>query len=96
MKIKVKGFLTFGEVMGRQGDLELEFSQVTIRQLLLHLSEIFGKGFQEMIYDPNDKTGKLISMVLVNGHNHRNLQDRLDHELKDGDNVDLFPPMAGG
>ncbi|MBL7205255.1 MAG: MoaD/ThiS family protein [Desulfobacteraceae bacterium] len=35
-------------------------------------------------------------LILVNGCNWRNLPERLDTELKDGDEVCLFPPVIGG
>jgi molybdopterin converting factor small subunit len=34
--------------------------------------------------------------VLVNGRHCTHLPDGLDTELRDGDQVDLFPPIAGG
>lgn len=34
--------------------------------------------------------------LIINGRSYRNLPDQLETELQDGDEVAIFPPMAGG
>ncbi len=96
MKIRVKGFYNFDDIIKNRGVLELEADGMTIRQLLARLSAKFGNSFRDMIYDGEGSTDKLISLILVNGINIRNLAGNLDAELNDGDLVNIFPPMAGG
>jgi molybdopterin converting factor small subunit len=47
-------------------------------------------------YDPN--TWALVEHVaeIVNGRGIRNLTDKFDTQLKNGDEVAIFSPMAGG
>lgn len=95
MKIQVKAYFTFNDVMGSSKQLELEFSRMTLKQLLIYLIDLFGEPFQDMIFKPED-SNVLNSMILVNGRNYRNCEDGLSTNLHDGDTVSLFPPIAGG
>ena len=96
MKIIVKGYFNLQEAMDCKSVLEVEKETATIRDLLDDLSERFGKDLTDLIFDPG--TGGLVShvMLLVNGRNYLFMPGRLDTPLKDGDEVALFPPIAGG
>jgi MoaD family protein len=96
MKIKVKGYVTLRKAMDNKAVLEMEMADATIRDLLGHLSERFGKDFTDLIFDPS--TGEISGhiRILVNGRHYTHLPNLLDTELKEGDEVALFPPVAGG
>lgn len=96
MKIKVKGYLTFKKTVGDKGVLEMEMEDATIRGLLFDLSERFGQEFRDLIFDPKTKNLSNHIRVLVNGRHYNHLPNRLDTKLKEGDEVSLFPTIAGG
>ncbi|MGD2126345.1 MAG: MoaD/ThiS family protein [Desulfobacteraceae bacterium] len=96
MEIKVKGFLTLRKAMDDQALVVVNMVEPTIRDVLEELSSRFGNNFRDLVFDP--KTGKLrrSNTILVNGRHFRNLPDGVDSKLKEGDEVALFPPVAGG
>jgi molybdopterin converting factor small subunit len=94
MKIKVQGYLTFRKSIGAQVlDLGDENS-ITLRELLLKLPPASGLGDALQRAEGGHLGGELV--VLVNGQHHSHLPGRLDASLKDGDEVAIFPPLAGG
>ena len=96
MKIIVKGFLTLRKAMDGQVSLELEIEGLTIRQLLEKLCNRFGANLRNMIFDPETQGQSQDINILINGRHFRHLPEGLDNELKDGDEVSIFPIMAGG
>ncbi|MEE8480724.1 MAG: MoaD/ThiS family protein [Desulfobacterales bacterium] len=96
MKIKVKGYFTLKKVMGGKSVLEMEIEKATIKDLLKDLTEIFGQDFMDAIFDPKTQEVSSHILILVNGRHYHFLPNRLDTELKEGDEVALFPPIAGG
>ena len=97
MKLLVKAYFHLEKAMGGLRTLEVEEAGIsTIRDLLAHLSQRFGKDLTDLILDP--KTRELAShiILLVNGQNVLFLSDGLDSPLKDGDEITFFPPVAGG
>ena len=96
MKIVVKSFLTLRKIMGGQTSLEIETDTLTIRQLLEKLCNMFGENLRDMMFDPEDKKENQNIKILINGRHFRHLPDGLDNGLKDGDEVSIFPLMAGG
>ena len=94
MKIKVQGYLTFKESIGAQVlDLGDENS-ITLRELLLRLP--LGSGVVEALQRAEGGQVRPGLVLLVNGQHHSHLPGRLDAILKDGDEVAIFPPLAGG
>ena len=96
MLIKVTGYLTLKKAMGDKSVLEIEMKNATIRVVLSNLCKRFGQGFSELIFDPKTKDLSDHIRVLVNGRHYKYLPNRLDTELEEGDEVALFPPLAGG
>jgi MoaD family protein len=96
MKIRVKAFLTLRQALGNRGSLEMETGEITIRELLTVLCRDHGEGLEKMIFDPCANMLSSYTKVLVNGRHYSTLPDKLDTRLKEGDEVALFPPLAGG
>jgi molybdopterin synthase sulfur carrier subunit len=96
MKVKVKGYLTYREVIGEQ---QLQFEEgeiVTVYDLLTELVKESDDDFREMIFDPDSGQVSLLVAILVNGRHYSHLPDRLETVLSDQDEVAIFPPIAGG
>ena len=76
--------------------IEWEVDNLTLRELLDRLCEEFGDDLKNQVFDP--KTQKISDMlkVLVNGRHYTTLSDNLETNLHDGDEIALFPPLAGG
>ncbi len=82
--------------MGGRTVLELEIENTTVKGVLSELAERFGREFSDQVFDPETGDVRTINQILVNGRHYRYLQDRLDTPLKDGDELAIFPPVAGG
>ena len=96
MKVKVRAFLTMKEVMGNQSSLELNLEEGTILSLLKDLGEKFGEEFIGRVFESGKEELSGQVLVLVNGRNYSNLPEGLETPLKEGDEVAIFPPIAGG
>jgi molybdopterin converting factor small subunit len=96
MKISVIGYARFKAFMGNRGSLVVEIEKGTLRDVLETLCEQFGKGFEDLVFDPKTKKEKRSNLILLNGQSHLNLRARLQIELKDGDEVTLLPTLIGG
>ena len=94
MKIRIKGYLTFRNSIGEQVLELVDETSITLRNLLVRLS--LERGLCDSVYLVAAGAVNESTVVLVNGRNHVHLPDHLDTALKDGDEVAIFPPMAGG
>ena len=89
MKIWVKGSLGQEGVPGGKPFVEVSAERVTLRDLLGQL----GHRADEGLTAPG--TARRL-IILVNGRHTSHLPDGLDTVLMDGDQVAIFPPVAGG
>ena len=96
MKITIRGFLTLKNVMDEKSTLDFERDDLTVDDLLHELSDKYGQGFRTMIFDPETQTINRHIRILINGHHYSHLPDKLNTQLNEGDEVFLFPPIAGG
>ena len=96
MKFTVRPYLTLRKAMGNKAAIDMEASSATLRSVLADLADRFGHDFSELMFDPKTQELSTHMKVLVNGRHFKYLPNRLDTELKDGDEVALFPPVAGG
>jgi MoaD family protein len=92
MKIHVKTFATFREVMDSQFDMEYP-QGATIGTLLDDLLKRYD-GVGDLIFASPGTIRDFVN-ILKNGRNVHFL-NRLDTPLDDGDVIALFPPVAGG
>ena len=96
MKISVKSFLSMRQVMDGRAVVGLEVEDMTLLEFLYELTVIYGKPFSDTIFDENKKYLNQHIRVLVNGRHYSHLPRKLDTRLNEGDEVCLFPPVAGG
>ncbi len=91
MKVIVKSFANFREIMGKR-ELEIELkSNSSVGELLENLCRRY--ELRNQLFDGN--AIKRYVKVLVNGEDIVFLKG-LETKLKNGDEVALFPPVAGG
>ena len=96
MPITVKTYLTMRQVMDNKAVFEVEFDDISIRDLLIELASRFGSGFRSMVFEENSRNIGPYVRILVNGKHYGTLPDQLDTILTSGDEIGLFPPIAGG
>ena len=91
MIIKVKAFARFREVFGKELDVELD-GKATVMDLLTSLCE--PHDAHDRIFDESGGIKKYVN-ILVNGRHIQSLSG-IKTELAGGDEVAIFPPVAGG
>lgn len=96
MKITVRPFLTLRPVMRNLTSIEWELDDITLRNLLDRLCEEFGGDLEAQVFDPKTQDISNMLKVLVNGRHYTTLDEKLETVLQDGDEISLFPPVAGG
>ena len=95
MKIHVKGYLTLKGKMGLEESFELQ-ENGSLRDLLQVLPpEILDSCERSRSARP-DLQPQLRFTVLINGRAINQLPQQLETRLNGGDEVAIFPPMAGG
>ena len=96
MKVTIKSFLTLRQLMGNQTEFEMEIDDITIGELLDQLCDRFGERLAAQVFDRNTNEVSHLLRVLVNGRHYSHLPEKLNTQLQEGDEVSLFPPIAGG
>jgi MoaD family protein len=96
MKITIRSFLTLREVMGYQSALELEVGNLTLIELLHELADRFGDRFKQMVFDQAGKGLNPHIRILINGRHYSHIPEKLNTRLQAGDEISIFPPVAGG
>ena len=97
MRVRVTGYLTLRGLVGKGRVVEVDAARITLHEFVQRLACELGTEFAAMILDPRADLGVSRDIsILVNGRHYTHLPDRLDTELADGDDVAVFPPVAGG
>ena len=92
MRVKVLAFASFREILGREREVELK-EKASVKELLEKLASS-SPGFREAAFEPN---GLLRDYVLLMVNRKRiNAEKDLSRILADGDELAIFPPLAGG
>ncbi|MCS7125359.1 MAG: MoaD/ThiS family protein [Aigarchaeota archaeon] len=95
VKVVVKAFATIREALGETGRINIEVSEGTnIKSLIELLSQRYGERFTREVLDNNGLLKKTIK-IFVNGRDIDFLNG-LSTTIKDGDEIALIPPVAGG
>ncbi|MBT8171797.1 MoaD family protein [Candidatus Bathyarchaeota archaeon] len=94
MAIEIKFFTSLREITGKKVD-RLDFEKkITIEELIILLSNKYGKKFKEYIYNNRGEIQDFLSF-LINGKNINTLQGYGTKLTKD-DIVAILPPVGGG
>lgn len=90
-RITVRFYTTLKEKVGK-GKVELEAENVA--DALENLKRQFGTKFTDQLYDPSGKI-KDYYILLLSGHTV-DREEIKKTEVKEGDILHIFPPIAGG
>jgi len=90
--MKVQYFATLRDVTGKKEE-DWQEPEATVGDLIRALVARYGHGFERWVVKDGDLWDLVI--VLVNGHDVRNLQ-RFATKLTSADTVVIFPPVGGG
>lgn len=96
MKIKVNGYFNYKKAIRNLSGSEIEIPSASLRSLFDVLSKRYGEKFTDLILDSKTKEIRGDIRILLNGRHVIHLPNGLNTELKEGDEIALFPPIAGG
>lgn len=96
MIIKVKGYLTYRDVIGQREIEQCDDAPILLLDFLRELAGMIdGKNGRALFDEEKGTVGRSVA-VMLNGCHYNHLPDRLNTVLKDQDEVAVFPPGAGG
>ena len=79
---------------GGAGEKKLEISVNTLQDAFTKISETMGDDFKRRVLD-DDGTPRSLINIYINGKNAK-FSSGLNTELKDGDEINILPAVAGG
>ncbi|MEN6435774.1 MAG: MoaD/ThiS family protein [Anaerolineaceae bacterium] len=91
--MEIKYFATLRDITKKKEEA-FPFQGETLEELLQSLCKKYGKEFQKWVSCEDGGYGSL-SVFLINGQDYRSLNG-LKTQLKEGDLISIFPPIAGG
>jgi len=87
--------LLFATLREKYGIRELEAKcDGTVRNLIEGADKTLDKGFLDRIYDIRQNKVREDLIFTINGRNIKDIKGGI--EIKEGDRVAIFPPLAGG
>lgn len=95
MPVRVKGYLVFKDLVGELVIQKTAGERLTLQTVLQRLCSEKGHPFEKAVLDSSGNLQKSVA-ILVNGRHYNHLPGKLNTELEEGDEVAIFPPMAGG
>ena len=87
--VVIELFATLRERYGKRVEVEAR----TLDEAVRKACEVFGPEFYNEVYE-EDGSLRDDRIVLINGRNVKDMDEI--PELKDGDKIAIFPPIAGG
>ncbi|MEJ2711327.1 MAG: MoaD family protein [Anaerolineales bacterium] len=95
MPVRVKGYLVFKDLVGELIIQKTAGETLTLQVVLQRLCSQKGQAFEQTVLDSSGNLQNSIA-ILVNGRHYKYLPGKLETELEEGDEVAIFPPLAGG
>ncbi|RLI83364.1 molybdopterin synthase sulfur carrier subunit [Archaeoglobales archaeon] len=89
MKVRIEFYATLREKYGKSIEVECDG---TLKGAFFSAAEKLGESFLMEVFDSNGDF-RDDRIITVNG---RNIKDELIENLKEGDRIAVFPPVAGG
>lgn len=96
MIIKVKGYLLYRDVIGEREIERPDDAPVTLLDLIQELAADLGGEHGRALYDQEAGSITPAAVFMLNGVHLSHLPDRLHTLLRDGDQIAVFQPGAGG
>ena len=96
MIIKVKGYLTYRDVIGQREIEQLDEVPILLLDFLRELAAEIGGENGHALFDEEAGTIGQSVAVLHNGRHYNHLPERLNTVLQDQDEIAVFPPAVGG
>jgi molybdopterin converting factor small subunit len=96
MRIYVRGYLGLQTNLRDQPFVEIDSDRVTLRDVLNELEGRVDADQAQTVVGLAAHGTEGTLAILLNGRHASHLPDRLDTVLKEGDQVAIFPPAAGG
>ncbi|MBI4363136.1 MAG: MoaD/ThiS family protein [Euryarchaeota archaeon] len=93
MKVTLKAFANLGEALGRP-EVEMDIPEGATLRALLEEAIRRHPGLRGMLFDEKGELRPAIN-VMLNG-DQVEYGEGLDTPLSEGDEVAIFPPVAGG
>ncbi|MCL4341018.1 MAG: MoaD/ThiS family protein [Candidatus Thermoplasmatota archaeon] len=90
--ITVKYYANLRQITGIKED-SMNYENATVGQVVDSLCDRYGEPFRKLMLEDGRLRGNVI--ILVNGLNVI-FGKGLDENIRSGDSVDIFPPVAGG
>jgi MoaD family protein len=94
--IKVRGYLTYRDLIGKREIERPDEVPITFLDFIRELAVEIGGEHGRALFDKETGTVGPSVAVMLNGVHYNHLPDRLKTVLKDGDEIAVFPPGAGG
>ena len=92
INVKIKLYATFRDKYGLK-EFEVQ-SDGTVKNIIKNAGKTLGENFIDEIYDSKKENFREDRIITINGRNVRDIKG--DIVLKDGDEIAIFPPIAGG
>jgi molybdopterin synthase sulfur carrier subunit len=97
LQISVRFFTVLRELTGKKEEaIQIpECDKATLRLALRTLADLYGKNFEEYVYETGTTKVKSFLQFLINGKSTSTLKG-LDTLLANGDVLAIVPPVGGG
>lgn len=96
MIIKVRGYLTYRDLIGKREIEQPDKIPVTFLDFICELADEIGGKHGRTLFDKETGTVGPSVAIMLNGVHYSHLPDRVNTVLKNLDEIAIFPPAAGG
>ena len=96
MQITVQGYLTLSQKLGQRVCQLPDQPPPTLQDLLDYLAADLGLDLSNLGLDSQTGRSKRTLVLLLNGQHLSHLPAGLQTMLQEGDQLAIFPPIAGG